>query len=114
MRIMRLTALAIAVILAAFIGVNSTTASAESGPQTYTALLQQEIQKQLEDTHGGTQISPNEVSYERGNVIVVFPDASGKVPTSESLRPASPDTFYEHGCPGGATQTWYCFFADRD
>ncbi|HEY2695133.1 MAG TPA: hypothetical protein VGJ45_06680 [Pseudonocardiaceae bacterium] len=47
-------------------------------------------------------------------MIVVFPDASGKVPTSESLRPASPDTFYEHGCPGGATQTWYCFFADRD
>jgi hypothetical protein len=112
MQRLRWLALTIAAIFAIFVGADSTTAFAASESQNYAMSLQRQIQNQLADTHGGTQISPNEVAYDGGKVIVVFPDASGSVPTAQSLRPG--DIVSWHGCPVGASQTWYCFFADQN
>lgn len=84
--------------------------------------LQAEIDNQLKQFPGGQQISSHEVSYNEGNVIVVFPDATGYVPVmpianTESGNAAGvmtataiTNTKYWHGCPYGNTTHWYCFY----
>jgi hypothetical protein len=85
MRMRRLVLLTTAVAALLF-GVSETAAIAAPDSSGYAVTLLQQIQLQLADTHGGTQISPNEVSYDGGKAIVVFPDASGFVPRLCPLR----------------------------
>jgi hypothetical protein len=72
--------------------------------------------------YGGRQVSPYEVAYQGGNVVMVFPDTSGKVPNNPSARAEFADSAVSpasaaldtHGCPSGWTQKWYCVYQDRD
>ena len=110
---MRRTALVIALVALSIIGVSTSTAFAAS-PSSADPALRQAVAQQLRNYPGGTQISPNEVSYHGGKVIVVFPDATGHVPTTANARPSvTPNaTYYWHGCPYGDSASWYCFYAD--
>jgi Peptidase inhibitor family I36 len=89
----------------------SPASAAEKGAPSTQSQINEQIAK-----YGGTQISQNEVSYNNGSVVMVFPDASGKVPTSPSLRTDSAvaASSYPYGCPSGVTQKWYCLYADAN
>jgi hypothetical protein len=108
-------------IAALLTGGMATSAASGASTSTSTSTTQLAINEQLANTHGGVQISTYEVSYKGGSVIMVFPDSSGRVPTSASARreinaDSSKSTTlvaassYPYGCPKGLTQKWYCFY----
>ena len=83
--------------------------------------VQAQINQQLQQYPGGVQTSPNEVSYDNGNVVMVFPDASGQLPTDSTSRPelassgsattaAVTASTSNYGCPTGTFVNWYCFY----
>lgn len=96
----------------------STTGSAT--PQT-AAQLQADINQQLATTAGGTQIGSNVVSYDNGNVQIVFPDPGASVAPAfnpdlrhrkgRGVRARTAD--YE-GCPTGVNTYWSCFYQNKD
>jgi hypothetical protein len=75
--------------------------------------LQAEVQEQLRTTTGGRQTAINEVSYEGGNVVMVFPlPGETKIPpVSAAGVGAMADN---HGCPEGFSVKWYCFYDGWD
>ena len=78
--------------------------------------VQAQIDEQLAAVSGGVQVSPNEVSYLDGDVVMVFPEADGFVPTGPTVRvgAASLSTSYKYGCPYGNRVQWYCFYEHID
>jgi hypothetical protein len=75
--------------------------------------VQAQIDAQLASVPGGVQVSPNEIAYLAGDVLMVFPETGGTVPTTAVARvEATLATSYEHGCPWGHRVQWYCFFRD--
>lgn len=75
--------------------------------------LQEQINKQLNTTHGGVQISANTVSYEGGSVRVVFPEFGSQSVATQPGYSANPQLVTNvHGCPTGFFTHWYCFYAD--
>jgi hypothetical protein len=105
---------------------------ARSGlPAAAAKRLQAEIDRQLA-AHGGTQISPYEVAYAGGDVVMVFADpVTGALPTDSDSRaeagrqtaPGRPGaaaglapltTSYRYGCPYNATAGWTCFYQNID
>jgi len=114
--------LLLAVTLGAFTFAGSSTADAAT---VIAASVQDQINQQLRDYPGGTQISPYEVAYRGGAVIMVFPEpATGRVPVTASARPeiragASNGvtvTLFDtvHGCPLAMFNRWYCVFQDAN
>jgi hypothetical protein len=91
------------------VGIMATPAGAATASAT---TLQQDIDQQLASFPGGMQVSANEVAYDGGSAVVVFPDSTGNVPTDPTTRPEmSPDAHFEwHGCPYGNITAWYCFY----
>ena len=92
------------------------TGTASAATPNYATVLNQAVAHQLVAYPGGKQVSSNEVSYDGGKVMVVFPDASGYVPTSAGARSeVTPDATYEwHGCPYGNIASWYCFYQNSN
>jgi len=105
---------------------------ARSGlPRQAAERLQAEIDAQIM-AYGGTQISPYEVAYNGGDVIMVFANpVTGELPTgsadrAETRQPADagpPDAFapltplttsYRYGCPYTSTAGWTCFYQNID
>jgi hypothetical protein len=105
---------------------------AQSGlPRPAADRLQAEIDAQI-DAYGGTQVSPYEVAYSGGDVIMVFANPiTGALPTgsadrAESRRPADAGrpgaaaqlaplaTSYRFGCPYTSTTGWTCFYQHID
>jgi hypothetical protein len=101
---------------------------ARSGlPRQAAERLQAEIDAQIA-AYGGTQISPYEVAYNGGDVIMVFANpVTGELPTgsadrAETRQPADaaqPGAFaqltplttsYRYGCPYTSTTGWTCFY----
>ncbi|MGV9312934.1 peptidase inhibitor family I36 protein [Streptomyces sp. NPDC003691] len=85
--------------------------------------LQAEIDQQLAATTGGVQISANEISYNGGEPIMVFPlpgaatapASSGAALTTEGVDPAVIGTNAVEGCPAGEWDNrWYCFYQHPD
>lgn len=105
---------------------------AKSGlPPAAAKRLQAAIDAQLA-AHGGTQVSPYEVAYHGGDVVMVFANpVTGALPTSgadraETRQPptgagrpgaaaVSPlTTSYRYGCPYNSTTGWTCFYQNID
>lgn len=105
---------------------------ARSGlPLAAAQRLQAEIDRQLA-AHGGTQISPYEVAYDGGDVVMVFANpVTGALPTggadrAETRQPSAPGrpgvatalapmtTSYRDGCPYNDTTGWTCFYQNVD
>lgn len=104
---------------------------ARSGlPAAAAKRLQAEIDRQLA-AHGGTQISPYEIAYHGGGVVMVFANPlTGALPTdsasrAETGRPTAPGrpgpatglaptTSYRDGCPYTGTTGWTCFYQNID
>lgn len=105
---------------------------AKSGlPAAAANRLQAAIDVQLA-AHGGTQISPYEVAYHGGDVVMVFANpVTGALPTSaadraETRQPTAPGrpgastalspmtTSYRYGCPYTGTTGWTCFYQNID
>ncbi|WP_186768020.1 peptidase inhibitor family I36 protein [Streptomyces qinzhouensis] len=85
--------------------------------------LQSEIDQQLAATTGGVQISANEISYNGGEPIMVFPlpgaatapASSGAALTAEGVDPAVIQEITVEGCPAGDWDNrWYCFYQHPD
>jgi hypothetical protein len=105
---------------------------AKSGlPRQAAQRLQAEIDAQIA-TYGGTQITPYEVAYNNGDVIMVFANpVTGELPTgsaerAETRQPADSGrpgaaaqltpltTSYRYGCPYTSTTGWTCFYQNID
>jgi hypothetical protein len=114
LRFIRRLSIVAAPIALLIIGLTATTASAAT--PSYAAALDQAVAHQLQAYPGGTQVSSNEVAYDGGKVMVVFPDASGFVPTASGARTeVTPNATYEwHGCPYGNVASWYCFYQNAN
>jgi hypothetical protein len=91
-------------LLAAAVLPSSASAAAPAASRSDT--LQSTINTFLAAHPQGTQISPNAVSFDHGNVVEVFTNRHGHTTDPE----ASPDTTYVHGCPEGTIVHWYCFY----
>lgn len=75
--------------------------------------VQAQIDEQLAAVVGGVQVSPNEVSYLNGDIVMVFAEADGFVPTGPGTRVVADkagSTYYKYGCPYGNRVQWYCFY----
>lgn len=104
---------------------------AAAAPVSRTTQAAQRLQAQIDAqiaAYGGTQVSPYEVAYDGGNVIMVFADpVTGALPTSSADRvelgrvadagrpgvaaQVSPlTTSYRYGCPYTSTTGWTCFY----
>lgn len=87
-------------------------AGAATSPQTQHA--PRNVNEQLAQYPGGTQVSVNEVSYGGGAAIVSFPSATQSSIASGigSAGLLAPNI---HGCPAGdADNRWYCFYEHKD
>ncbi|MFE3454967.1 hypothetical protein ACFXJ8_39195 [Nonomuraea sp. NPDC059194] len=81
--------------------------------------LQTKIDAQLRSEPGGQQISPTEISYKGGSVIVTFPLPGEKtVSTDPAYRTGGQDAAkalpveYWRGCPYGTVTYWKCLYDD--
>lgn len=82
--------------------------------------LQGQIDAQLRDVPGGMQISPTEVSYSGGKILVAFPlPGERTVSTDPDFRKGAAGTeaqeaiqsvMYQRGCPYGNGIFWRCLF----
>lgn len=111
MRLVRKLALFISVVAVAMPLTTASASAAEEAPSSPAAILQARIDHQIQ-SYGGVQISPNEVSYEHGSVIMVFmTPGTSHFPTAANRRQGSPNaTEYHHGCPEGRFVKWWCFY----
>jgi hypothetical protein len=111
----------VAVVAALLVG-------AAPAPKVIQAELQAQIDDQLRRYPGGEQISANAVSYDNGEVTVVFPTPGTDVSpggiggevrteklTSDTLKTFESRAWRDvHGCPEGLMKKWYCFYENRD
>jgi hypothetical protein len=70
----------------AMVGGGMSFASAADESVTAPPEVQKEIDETLAKVPGGTQIGPYEISWDNGDVIMVFPDASGFIPQTPEAR----------------------------
>ena len=98
-------------------------------PAAAASQLQAAIDAQLA-AHGGRQISPYEVAYNGGAVVMVFANPlTGALPTGaadrvETRQPTTSGrpgaavspltTSYRYGCPYTGTTGWTCFYQNID
>ena len=122
------TAVVTTTALASLACVTQAQASEEPGvddPTSSTHTLQESIDDVLANTEGGTQISPNEVAWEGGAVVMSFPDqgeqeapaSSAAVQTFRAKATGQMVPFVEvplgsnEGCPTEKFgNDWYCFY----
>ncbi|HEY8982438.1 MAG TPA: hypothetical protein VIU15_22980 [Streptomyces sp.] len=93
---------------------------------TQSLQLQAEVDDVLTSTTGGVQISANEISWNGGEPILVFPlPGEGTAPESSaaaaalegfSLADVEEQSVDWHGCPAGSQDDnrWYCFYQHSD
>jgi peptidase inhibitor family I36 len=86
-------------LLTAFLGLAVTT-SADAQPQAASS-VQSQIAQLLHAHPGGVQISPTQIAWHGGSVVLTL-SAAGS-------RTVTPNTTW-HGCPSG----WYCFYQNID
>ncbi|MGH2856271.1 MAG: hypothetical protein ACRDMJ_02170 [Solirubrobacteraceae bacterium] len=99
---------------------STTTTPAGSATPTTAAQLKTDIDHQLATTAGGTQVGNNVVSYDNGNVQIVFPEPGSAVASSYN-----PDARHAkggvkarladyQGCPTGVSTYWSCFYQNKN
>ncbi|MET8383193.1 peptidase inhibitor family I36 protein [Streptosporangium canum] len=96
------------VAAAALIALVPAPSLAEPSPLAPSGLqpVQDQIDAQLRITSGGTQTGSNEISWNNGQVKMVF--SAGEATPPRSLDAAAAANW--HGCPSG----WYCFYENEN
>jgi len=97
----KLILVVMAMLTAAGLAVPSTSADAQPSA---ASSLQGKIAQELRAHPGGVQISPNQIAWLGGSVVLTLPAPGARTAAASGVVPNTT----LHGCPGG----WYCFYQD--